>query len=308
MDGDVVTGGDLRSGGGGSEDERGPAAGDDPDPTGAAPAHQHRLRTTVLVIGAIVVVGIGVVVVSYLLRSRPGAKSLGSATRQFEASTTTRPTPRSFALPLAGVYKVSGSGIERISVPPNSQEDSAIMPVSVSYLAGGCWTWRIDYNTADWHEYDFCPKGGQLLLFAQRNFQSWNFGVTTVTNLAQFTCNPPSPIVVESPRPGETFAHRCTGTNTAVPGQSTAAGPVTIVGMETVKVGGTPVHAIHMTRRQAFTGSQTGELDESWWFSSTTGMPLKASRNYRLATSSPIGQIVYTEVGSWRLDSLTPRT
>jgi hypothetical protein len=308
VDGDVVTDADLRSGNGGSATERASIAGNARAADGPAQVRRHRIRVTLLVVGALVLVVIGVVVGSYLLRSHPGARSLGSATRQFEASTTTSPTARHFVLPPAGVYAVSGNGTERISVPPNTENDSALMPVSVSYLAGGCWRWRIDYNTAGWHEYDFCPKGNQLLLEAQRNFQSWDFGVTTVTNLAQFTCDPPSPIVVESPRSGETFVHRCAGTNTAVPGPSSAAGPVTIVGVETEQVGGTPVRAIHMTRRQAITGSQTGELDESWWFATTSGMPLRSVRNYRLATNSPIGQIIYTESGSWHLDSLTPRT
>jgi hypothetical protein len=276
------------------------------EPTAAPRRRHHRVRTVVLVVVAVLLVLVAVAVVSYLLRSKPGARSLGSAGRAFHATTTTLPTPKSFTLPPAGVYRASGSGYEHVAVPPDTINDSAVMPVTVSYLANGCWRWHIDYNTAHWHEYDFCPRDGRLLLTAQRNSLTVSLGLTSISNLAQFTCNPPSPIVVENPRVGEVFPHRCTGTNTAVSGTSTASGPVTIVGVTSLNIGGQRVPAIAMTRNQKITGGQSGTLDEEWWFAASTGMPLAAHRDYHLSTSSPIGSIAYTEIGSWRLDSMKP--
>lgn len=272
----------------------------------APPKRHHRARTVLVVVVAVLVACVAAAVVSYLLRSKPGARSLSSAGRSFHATTTTLPTPKAFALPPAGVYRVSGSGFEHVAVPPDTINDSAVMPVTVSYLANGCWRWHIDYSTAHWHEYDFCPHDGKLLLIAQRNSLTVNLGLTSITNLARFTCSPPSPIVVEHPRLGEVFAHRCTGTNTAVSGPSTASGPVTIVGLITVDVGGNKVQAIVMTRKQKITGGQSGTLDEKWWFAASTGMPLAEQRNYHLSTSSPIGSIAYTEQGAWHLDSMEP--
>ena len=273
------------------------------------PVHRHhRIRTSLLVVATAVAVIAAVVVVSYALRDRPGPKSLSASTRQFRSTTTTSPTARSFDLPAAGVYRTTGRGTERISKPPNSQTDGPIMPVGVTYLADGCWRWRIDYNTASWHEYDFCPQGGQLLLVAQSNYQSWDLGLTSITNLAHYMCNPPSPIVVQAPARGQKFAQRCTGTNTAVPGSSVAAGTVTVVGVQTLRIGGTPVRAVEMTRHQTISGAQHGILDESWWFATSSGLPLKSVRTYRLVTSSVIGDITYNESGSWQLDSLTPHT
>jgi hypothetical protein len=264
------------------------------------------VRNTLLILVAVVVVLVAVVVGSYVFRPQPGARSIRSAVKSFQATTTTVPTPKRFALPPAGVYRASGSGFEQIAVPPDTIHDSAVMPVSVTYLADGCWRWHLDYNTAHWHEYDFCPEDGRLLLEAQRNSLTLNLGLTSVSNLATFTCNPPSPIVVESPRPGEVFAHSCTGTNTAVSGTSTAAGPVTIVGVRTVKVGTQAVQAIEMTREQTIVGGQSGTLDETWWFATSTGMPLEESRVYHLSTKSPVGSIAYTEIGRWHLDSMVP--
>lgn len=291
--------------------EQPPDRGGPPAEAGAAENSTHRhhwIRTPLLTVLALVVVIAAVLFGSYALRGHPGPKSLGASTRQFRSTTTTSPTVRSFELPAAGVYQVTGQGTERISKPPNSQTDGPIMPVGITYLADGCWRWRIDYNTASWHEYDFCPQGGQLLLVAQSNYQSWDLGLTSVTNLGQYACNPPSPIVVQAPVRGQTFVQRCTGTNTAVSGPSVAAGTVTVVGVQTLRIGGTPVRAVEMNRHQTISGAQHGILDESWWFATSTGLPLKTVRNYRLVTSSVIGDITYSDSGSWQLDSLTPHT
>jgi hypothetical protein len=276
--------------------------------TGPPNRRHHWVRTSLLIAGSLVIVIVAVAVGSYIFRDPPGPKSLGASTRQFKATTTTAPTVGRLALPAAGVYEATGQGAERITRPPDSQRDGPVMPITVSYRSNGCWLWRIDYNTASWHEYEFCPHGTELLLVAQSNYQSWNFGLVSITNLARYKCDPPSPILVQSPKPGETFTQRCTGTNTAVPGPSVAAGTVTVVGVKTVLIGKTPVRAVEMTRSQTISGAQYGVLDESWWFATSTGLPIKAERDYKLVTSSAIGKITYTESGSWQLNSLTPRS
>ena len=288
-----------------SESDRGAEVRADPMGEGAPP-RSHRLRNVLVVVGGLVVVLLAVVVGAYVFRPQPGARSISAAAGAFDATTTTVATPRAFALPPAGVYRATGTGFEQIAVPPDTIHDSTVMPVSVSYLPGGCWRWHLDYSTAHWHEYDFCPHDGRLLLVSQQNSLTEDLGLTSVTNLARFTCSPPSPIVVESPEPGEVFAHRCTGTNTAVSGTSTATGPVTIVRVGEVRVGNRSVQAIEMTRHQTISGGQSGTLVETWWFATSTGMPLAESRSYHLTTASPIGAIAYTERGSWRLESMTP--
>ncbi len=275
-------------------------AGDGP-PTG-----WHRVRTALVVVAGLLLIVVVMAAGSYLFRSQPGARSVGSAARALAATTTTVPDPQAFSLPPAGVYRASGSGFERIAVPSDTIHDSAVMPVSVSYLSGGCWRWRLDFNTAHWHEYDFCPEGGRLLLRSQMNSLTLDLGFVSISNLAQFTCDPPSPIVVESPRVGQVFPHRCTGTNSDVAGTSTVSGLVRIIGVRNLRVGSRVVQSIEMSRRQTIAGGQSGTLDETWWFATSTGMPLAEVRDYHLTTSSPIGSIAYVESGSWHLDSLAP--
>ena len=195
----------------------------------------------------------------YALRSHPGAKSLDAAVDELRSSTSVDDTsPTAFVRPAPGVYLAAGEGSERISTPPNSQDDGPTMPITVRYLPDGCWTWHIDYNSAHWHEFDYCPKGDQLLLVAQRNFQAWDFGAIKADNLGPYTCDPAAPVVVENPQPGQTFEHHCTGENSGAPGLSTMDGPATFIGSETLDIGGTTMAAIHQRRTQTMSGAQDG--------------------------------------------------
>lgn len=268
--------------------------------------HPWRLGVSLLI--AVVAVVLLTGSLRYAFRSHPGAKSVDSAVEQFRSNASTPRVPSDFTRPAAGVYTARGHGTERISFPPNTQVDGAVMPVTVRAVAGGCWAWRIDYNTAHWHEYDFCPRGTGVVLTGDRNSQSWDFGVSHVANLGTFTYDPPSPTVVESARVGESFPNDSTGTNTAVTGTSTASGSATVAGVGELDVGGTRVRAVHQHRVQTLTGSQRGRVDEDWWFASGTGLPLQVRRSYTLRSASPLGDITYTESGAWKLDSLRART
>jgi hypothetical protein len=273
------------------------------------PVHRHhRWRIAVAVVVGLVVLAAAIPTLRYLARSHPGAKSVSSAVQRYRASTSTTPgdAPLIFQGPRPGVYQATGSGTEKISFPPNSQTDGAVMPITVTALSRGCWRWHLDYNTAHWHEYDFCPQKGSLMLVAQRNFQAWDFGSIKVTNLGLYTCTPPAPIVVEAARPGQSFEHHCTGTNSAVAGPSTVQGPATLVGTVELTIGGQKVLALHQKRLEHLSGAQKGTTTEEWWFDARTGLPLRAERHYDLTSPSPIGTVTYNETGSWQLSSMQP--
>lgn len=282
---------------------------DDPDdlhePTPTT--RHHPLRLAVGAVGVVVVVGAGIVVGAFVFRDRPTERSVDDAVAAFRSSTTAAEAT-SFVVPEPGVYEAVGTGGERISTPPMEQADSETMPVTVVPTQGGCWTWRIDYNSAHWHEYDFCPQGDGLILEGQRNFQSWDLGVESVTNLSTTTCDPPAAILVAGAEPGDAEQHRCTGVNTAAEGDSVAEGPSTMIGTESLDIGGDEVEAVHQRRATTMTGAQRGTITEDWWLEPRTGLPLRVDRVYDLRTDSVIGEIGYTESGSWQLTSLEPRS
>jgi hypothetical protein len=257
----------------------------------------------------VVIGGFGFVVLRYALRSHPGAKSINSAVKGFkgEGRDTTNTNLR-YQPPPEGVYELKGQGSERISFPPNTQSDGAVMPASVTYLADGCWRWHLDYNVAHWEEYDFCPGARQLFQVGYRNYQFWNFGTVTVKNLARFTCPSDSAVLPDNPVSGQILRWTCTGTNSAVQGKTTEKVASRVVGTGTLLIGKVALKAVHEVQKTTLSGVQKGTAVENWWFSATSGMPLRVERQITILTASPIGTITYNESGSWQMTSLHPRT
>lgn len=278
-------------------------------PPPAQRRRHHPFRLAGAGLAVVVLAALAISVGRYVFRSHPAPKSVDAAVEDLRAQGTTPETGAvSFARPAMGVYTATGEGRESLTPPPNSQDDGATMPITVRYLTDGCWNWHIDYNVAHWHEYDFCPQGTELLLVGQRNYQAWDYGAMKVSNVGEYTCEPPAPIVVEDPKPGQVFQHSCSGGNSAAPGPSLTQGPSTVLGPEVVNIGGTDVPAIRQHRVQQMTGTQNGVVTEEWWFAADTGLPLRCDRTYDIKSGSVIGDITYHEEGSWQLASLEPRT
>jgi hypothetical protein len=272
-----------------------------------ASRRRSRRRLAVVGIASLVLAFGAATLVPYLLRNEPAPLTVDEALEKFRESSSSAPAPASSSRPAAGIYVLDGEGSESISFPPLSQDDGAVMPASVEHLADGCWRWRLNYNTAHWHELDFCRIDGDVAIVAQRNYQSWDLGAGSVENRGEYTCDPPSRVVPAEVRPGEVSQHRCTGTNTAVDGESVASGPTTFVGVEMLAIDGVETPALHTVQHRTMSGSQTGTVEEEWWYALDTGLPVRSKRHTELHTDSPIGSITYKESGSWDLRSLQPR-
>jgi len=275
-----------------------------------APPRRRHWRRFALALAGVALVLIGVVAARYLFRANPGAKEVNDALRQFHAAPSVTITRDArYPAPAAGVYELAGRGSEHISFPPSTQQDSAVMPATVTYIAENCWRWHLDYNVAHWEEYDFCPRGGQLLQAANRNFQSWDLGVAKIKNLAQFACDPPKVVLTREPQLGDEVRNTCTGTNTALAGETTTTGLTRVVGTETLSVDGSPVSAVHQREESTVAGAQEGSTTQDWWYSVSSGLPLRMERNAVIRTRSPLGgTITYTESGSWQMQHTVPRT
>lgn len=278
---------------------------------GAVPSGRRRFPWRIVVATALVIVlgGSGFVAVRYLSRERPGAMSLNAAVKAFKGKGSIPIRGNLTYEPSAqGIYTLNGQGAERISFPPNSQRDGEAMPASVTYIASGCWRWHVDYNVAHWEEYDFCPHAMKMLLAGDRNSQSWDFGTFRINNLARFTCASDAVVLPEDPKPGQTLEWPCAGTNTAVPGRTIAATNVRIVGIHALRIAGAVVPTVHELQRVKLSGGQRGTVREDWWFTVSSGLPVRLERHISILSSSPVGTITYDEAGSWQMVSLEPRT
>jgi len=275
----------------------------------AGAARRHPWRIVVAVLCIVLLGGVCYLIVGYVFHGSPAPKSVSAVIRSFKASgATSSGKGLAYAPPAEGVYELRGKGTERISFPPNSQRDGTVMPASVTYLSDGCWRWHVDYNVAHWEEYDFCPGASALLLSADRNFQSWDFGAVKIQNLASFNCPSVATVLPGDPSLAQSLTWSCAGTNTAVPGPSTARTKARILGVVDLKIDGTAVPALHERQQVTLSGAQKGTIDEDWWFTVSSGLPVRMERHITLMTRSPVGSIDYHEAGSWQMVSLHPRT
>lgn len=276
--------------------------------TEPAPEDAPRSRRR-LVVGAVLVVVAGAVAAGIVLWNRSGAHeaSTREAERRFEQSSSTQRANPSVLRPAAGVYAYRGTGTEHLSLPPKSQHQGPRMPATVTHRADGCWTFRIDYNSAHWQTWIYCPRRGGLVELGGETFERWDFVFTKYDSTSSFTCDPPSVAIRATMHAGDHWPQRCTGTSSGSTGTATTAGPYTFVAEEDVTVGGSAVPAYHFRQQRTLGGNQSGTQRADLWFAVKDGLPLRNERQVTVHTDTPIGSSTYTERGSFELTALRPR-
>lgn len=279
-----------------------------PDGAAAPPRRRRRWLVVTAVVVGIVVLVVGGFVALFVVRENPGAKPFGEALDEFRGTASTSPPTVSVTRPTAGVYSATGEGHEALSFPPLSQTDGDLMPVIVTYTSDTCWTFAIDYNDAHRQSWNYCPgdDAGTIAEQGSETQQRWDVGAMTISNSTTFTCDPPALMLSGDATPGETWDHSCGGTNSEIPGTTRSVGPYRFVGVETVVIDGTAVTAHHYSQTRELSGAQTGQQTTELWVEVATGLPLRAERTVRVDSSSPVGDITYTEEGWWQLQSRAP--
>jgi hypothetical protein len=266
------------------------------------------MKRRVVAGGAIaVVVVIGVAAVVLWRRSGAHEASTRDAERRFDQSSSTQPAVPKVLRPPAGVYLYRGSGTEHLSLPPKSQSQGPRMPATVTHRRDGCWTFRIDYSTAHWQTWIYCPRGGGLVELGGETFERWDFVVTKYDSTSTFTCDPPSVAIRAAMSPGDTWQQKCAGTSSGTTGTATTSGPYQFVRRESIDVAGVAVAAYHFHQKRTLSGSQAGTQDADLWFAVKDGMPLRNERTVTVKTNTVVGSSTYTEHGRFELTSLVPR-
>jgi hypothetical protein len=255
------------------------------------------------VVGAFVLLAGAAVAIIWLTSSRARPVTLGQAESQLGKSGTGSPGA---ARPTPGVYQYTGSGTEKLSLPPLSQAEGPSIPGTVKLLGSSCWVFRIDYSTHHWETWKYCLHKSDLWEAGGQSWQLWAVGPLNFTNLSSFTCASGSMALPADARPGQQWHSRCTGTNSSVKGQTVSAGPYRFIGIATISVGGTRVRAAHFLRVRTDTGAQHGSERSEEWFSVNTGLPVRLQQDIEVTTSTPFGTSTYTQIGVLALASLVP--
>jgi len=270
------------------------------------PWYRRRRWQVGIVVGVLLLGGAGAFAIAW---SNRGAKEV--ATREvvdrFRAGTHSGDGSASALRPAAGVYRYRASGTERLSIGSTEQQWGPTMPATVTHEANGCWSLRIDYSTNHWQDQRYCTDAQSLLDVGGTVFQKFDFVTFAVTDTSVFTCDPPSAVIRLDAQPGDHWPASCTGKSSDRNTEVTSAGTNTFVGREDVVVGGTKVPALHYRLQRTLSGDQTGTEDTHEWYSATDGLLLRSTHDSRVASPSPIGDVVYTEQGEFHLVSTQPR-
>jgi hypothetical protein len=239
----------------------------------------------------------------------PGRPSVGGAVGRFRASSPDT-TPTRTLEPRPGVYLYSGVGSESLSFLSTNQAQGPTEPGTVSLEANGCWQFRIDFNSFHYQTWNRCPKNGTLLESGGTTVQRFDFVTFKVSDHSGITCAPPFVLADLTARPGATFRVNCTGRSQTTKSTFAQAGTATFVGRETVRVGRVAVPTVHTREDLLLTGAQTGEVRVDLWLAVADGLPVKEVHSIRVVSPAPapLNQVTYSELGSWQLMSLTPRT
>ncbi len=277
-----------------------PAPGGLPAPQGQPSGRRRRWPWVLGVLFLLAGAGVGVI---WLTSNRARPVTLRQAEARLGKSGTGAPGA---ARPAPGVYQYTGSGTERLSLPPVSQAEGPSMPGTVTLRGSNCWVFRIDYSSHHWQTWEYCLHNGDLWEAGGQSWQLWSIGPLQVTNLSSFSCAPRSMALPANASPGERWESRCTGTNTSVKGKTVSAGPYRFIGLATISVGGTRVPAVHFLRLRTDSGAQRGTERSEVWFSARNGLLLRVQQDLKVTSPTPFGTSTYTQVGVFLLVSLVP--
>ena len=239
----------------------------------------------------------------------PTRPSIGQAVHRFRASSGHQ-TRTARLQPPPGVYSYTGQGDERLSFLSTQQSQAGTLPGTVTRTANGCWSFSVQYNSFHRQAWRRCTVDGRLVELGNTTDQKFDFGPLSQTEHTEVVCTPPITLYDPATAPGHHEPIRCRGHSQTTKANATQLGRVTYIGPGTVTVAGTKVPTLHYSEDTKLSGGQHGTAHEEVWLAAEDGLPLREQRTIRVVSPAPapLNEVTYTEQGTWRLSSLTPRT
>lgn len=255
---------------------------------------------------AVLVIGLGTLVV-LVRRGRPaGEAELGAAVTRYDQSGGADAAGAGTGLPPTGVYPATGSGHEQLSIQTTAQPIGPTVPVTITAGDPGCVVVRVDVNAAHWQSWTWCQRDGVLVDTGGQVSQNIDLVITTLSTTATTSCDPPEPLLPPGMAAGQSWPIGPCAITSQGAGTSQTVGITTVVGPEALTIGGQVVHTWRLRDHKSYAGSQRGTQISEWWLAADTGMPVRSDWKLDLKTDTPVGDVGYTEDGTWTLDQLTP--
>jgi hypothetical protein len=282
-----------------------------PSDAEAAPrGPNHRRRKILLIVLGVVLVAVAVGVIDFARRwGDRGAEqaSIDKTVESFRKGQGDDVDAQSKLLPRAGVYVYAGEGREHLSFLSTSQPQGPELPGTIVHEGDGCWSFAVSYNEYHSQTWNYCARDGKLYDEGGVTKQKFDFVATSASSTSTFVCDPPALVLDPKAEPGASERQSCTGTTEPMDATTTDAGTGTYVGRETIEVDGEDVETHHYRVVRTLNGDQTGNSRSDWWFRVTDALPVRNTREIEVRSPSPIGDVTYTEEGSFTLSSLAPR-
>ena len=282
-------------------------------PAEARPASHHPLRRYALRVAAVSVVATlavtaaaGYLVVRLVTRSEPmTGVGIDEAVDQFrgsasETASSVHPAG-SLGPPPDGVYTYRASGSWTTTVPVFGTERRVLPATVPAVLRADGDGWTLAFQYFDKHRITLRFRGGAgpALEEPEGETDSVRFGLDVRSSM---TCAPD--IVVRPVAPGTSWSQSCRGvTRGVINAMQELPSTTTLVGIDRLDVGGSPVDAWHVRRDSTVVGSESGVLRSNTWYSTTDGLLLRLETESRTS-----GLVDHVEAIRLDLDSLTPRT
>lgn len=274
------------------------------------PARTRRSTSGRVVIAAVVLSTVAVGAWAVLLRPDPArVVTVSQALDRLASSPGAGSAGDSAGLPAEGVYRYRGEGTEGLDFPSVSQRQGPDVPGTVTHNGDRCWDFRVDYTSKHAQTWNYCREGDDLVEVGGHSDQRLNIGVTDITIASTTVCEPGALLQsFDDPTGLGTVEQHCSATTSANDQKVHIEGTAVFVGVESLRVDDRTVKTCHYRHDRTMSGGQTGSEQLDLWLDCESGLPIRNTHRVQARAGTPIGDVTYTEKGSFTLQHLAPDT
>jgi hypothetical protein len=203
--------------------------------------------------------------------------------------------------PDPGTYSYTGSGLESVDALGGSEH---VFPKSIPIVVtldddDSCeWTSNVVYVKQHIEERDYCTEDGNVV---DRGFTR-EIEFFNQLQETEYECDEDAYRLKADAEDGDTWTWTCTEGDSA-----TSKYTATLLGMETLTVGGDDVETWHTKVTSKQTGDTVGGDTSEFWLAET-GLPIKFTGDLKVTTKSVLGETQFQEKFSYELTSLVPES
>jgi hypothetical protein len=230
--------------------------------------------------------------------TRAGGGGPGSApVAQPQAATDSGASPTARAEIEDGVYAYATEGYESTNALGGARHDyPKETPVTVRKADCG-FTQRWQPLQERWDESHLCRSDASFDIATFTTFHEF----FQRSQEQQFTCPAGSSVYRTNAKAGETWGWRCTAAGSAI------ETIVTVVGTETLDIGGRAVPTVRIKYDSKLSGANRGTQLQERWLHAESGLNVRIKTDIDTEADSPFGAVHYEEHYTITATSLTPR-